>query len=263
MPLADMQATMRDVVVRGRALDAAFVSMLTGGGSPADRLLLHRRHYVSSLVQAVRTRFPCVEWAAGADVMIDVAQAFVQQMPPRRPCIAEYGESFPAFVDSMHGGTMPWLHDLARVEWFVGRAAVSVSQPAVTLPQLQQSLRTHAGHDGRLFCTLQPSVVLLTVAWDVDALFTHFLTADDPVAWAPLPLAGTLVVSGARGECAVERLAPAHAAFMRAVRDGLSLDIAMDHAMESHDAGTAEQILAFPFQREWIASVHTLPIPFR
>src|SRR5688572_21304246 len=98
--LADVQARVREVVTGTGALDVAMP--LVGGIEPAQRLKIHRRHYESSLVTSLRERYPASAWLVGADVLTEAAHAFVRSNPPRRPCIAEYGEEFPTFL-AQHG----------------------------------------------------------------------------------------------------------------------------------------------------------------
>ena len=91
--LADIQAAVRDALVRGDRSAAA--PMLSGGARPEHRLAIHQRHYAASLTGALLDRFPATVWLVGSDLVTDAATSFIREQPPSKPCIAEYGELFP------------------------------------------------------------------------------------------------------------------------------------------------------------------------
>ena len=134
-PLADVQARVREVVTGSGALDVAMP--LVGGIEPAKRLEIHRRHYESSLVTSLRESYPASAWLVGADVLTEAAHAFVRSNPPRRPCIAEYGEEFPTFL-AQHGrlAALPYVQSFAELEWAVAQVSIAIDRPAVSWLQL-------------------------------------------------------------------------------------------------------------------------------
>jgi hypothetical protein len=64
--LADIQAGIRDALVDGNG--AAVAPVLLGGSRPAQRLAIHQRHYVASLIRALVERFPATVWLVGSEL---------------------------------------------------------------------------------------------------------------------------------------------------------------------------------------------------
>ena len=118
------------------------------------------------------------------------AQSFIEAQPPTRPCIAEYGDDFPAFLASVPGASnLPYLEPFARLEWQLGRLALAVEQPALDAER-------HTG------------VAYLHLTWPVDALISVFLTGTEPDQFELRPEDIWLEVRGSRGELRMTRLSP-------------------------------------------------------
>src|SRR5262245_12718254 len=130
--LAETQLRIRRAVVDGDTAGSA--PLLIGGRDPRRRLAIHQRHYRSSLVTAIRTKFPATAWLLGMSFLDEAAKQFVRQQPPAAPCIAEYGEEFPRFLSTYLGGArVPYLCSFAELEWHLGQVAIAVDRPALAL----------------------------------------------------------------------------------------------------------------------------------
>jgi hypothetical protein len=122
--LADVQAAVRDALVRGDR--RAIAPMLSGGAHPEHRLAVHQRHYAASLTRALLDRFPATVWLVGSDLLTQAATSFVREQPPSKPCIAEYGESFPQHLGAHPAAaSVPYLSQFAGLEWHLGRLALA------------------------------------------------------------------------------------------------------------------------------------------
>jgi hypothetical protein len=234
--LADLQAAVRRAVVGG---DSSVVGpLLKGGGDPRRRLAIHQRHYAASLTAALLTRFPATVWLIGSDLATTAARTFVATRPPTRPCIAEYGEDFPAFVAGVSAASsLPYLEPFARLEWHLGRLALAVDHPAISnlsAPPLDglEDLRLQ----------LQPGVQYLDLAWPVDRLISVFLTETEPEQFELEPEDVWLEVRGVRGALHMTRLSPPQFVFRSALARGASLGDAVLLAVTwdtSFDVGAA------------------------
>jgi len=128
--LSDVQALIRRSVVTGD---------LTGVTDSLDvrtekRIAVHRRNYQSSLVDALVCKFPAVAWFTGTGFVAAAAGNFIEECPPQKPCIAEYGETFPGYLSRRPGaGRIPYLESLAELEWHVGRATIAIREPHITI----------------------------------------------------------------------------------------------------------------------------------
>jgi hypothetical protein len=105
--------------------------MLSGGVRPEYRLAIHQRHYVASLTRALLERFPATVWLVGSELVTDAATSFVREQPPTKPCIAEYGDSFPQHLGAHPAAaSLPYLSQFAELEWHLGRLALATEDSA-------------------------------------------------------------------------------------------------------------------------------------
>jgi hypothetical protein len=180
--LADLQAGVRRALVTG---DTSHVEhVLVGGTDSRRRLAIHQRHYTASLVTALLERFPATVWLVGSGLVADAARRFVQEHPPLRPCIAEYGESFPRFLAASPGSEdLPYLPSFAELEWHLGRLSLAVDHPA--------------------------GVHYLHAEWAVDDLIALYLADNEPERFVLQPGDVWLEVRGNRGELQINRLSQA------------------------------------------------------
>jgi hypothetical protein len=180
--LADLQGGVCRALVTGDASQVE--SLLLGGADARKRLVIHQRHYTASLVTALLNRFPATVWLVGSELVTDAARRFVRERPPSRPCIAEYGESFPAFL-AAHPAVahLAYLHSFAELEWHLGRLALAV-HPS----------------DG---------VQYLRAEWAIDELISLYLSGQEPERFVLDHGDIWLEVRGNRGELQITRLSQA------------------------------------------------------
>jgi len=233
-----MQLRIRRAVVDGDT--AGIAPLLIGGRDPGQRLAIHQRHYRSSLVAAIRTKFPATAWLLGMPFLDEAAEQFVQQQPPAAPCIAEYGEEFPCFLSTYLGGARaPYLCSFAELEWHLGQVAIAVDQPALALDAFSTfEIRTLM--DTSLM--LQAGLRYLHASWPVDDLMKLYLTDTAHSEYRLAPADVWLEVRGSRGEFQINRLNAAEFVFRKAVLDRQSIGNAAQRALDTNaefDAGQA------------------------
>lgn len=225
---ADLQDSFARAMTTGEG--APLVAHLAGGVNPAQRLNIHLRHYEASLTAALREKFAACAWLAGADLVSAAARAYVRAHPPRRPCIAEYGEAFPRFLAN-HGRarTLPYLESFAALEWAVNRASIAIDYPPLAWSDIGR-MGSERLIDSVL--ELQPGLRYLHSAWGVDELMTTYLSGTEPERFL-LPESATFVeVRGARGVVHLARLDRATFAFRRDLAAGSSVGDAAGSALE-------------------------------
>jgi hypothetical protein len=177
--LAEIQAAVRDAVVRGD--HGAVAPMLLGGAHPARRLAIHQRHYAASLTRALLDRFPATVWLVGPALVTDAATSFIREQPPSKPCIAEYGDSFPHHLGTHPAAAaLPYLSQFAQLEWHLGRLALATDD--------------------------SPNVHYLHLDWSLDELIGVYLADDAPEAFALRDEDVWLEVLGLRGTLEMHRL---------------------------------------------------------
>jgi hypothetical protein len=249
--LADVQARVREVVTGSGPL--AVVMPLVGGIEPAQRLEIHRRHYQSSLVTSLRERYPASAWLVGADVLTEAAHAFVRSNPPRRPCIAEYGEEFPTFL-AQHGrlGALPYVQSFAELEWAVAQVSIAIDRPAVSWSQVA-AMEPHALLASKV--SLQPGIRYQRSEWPIDELMTMYLSESAPDTYALHSASRCLEVRGARGELRIDRLDAASFVFRQALLEGQPLGDAAETALDCDQAFDTGQALAALIAAEIVVDV--------
>jgi hypothetical protein len=238
--LADLQRGIHDALVFGRA--PAADSILVGGRDPARRLAIHQRHYRTTLVSSLVARFPATVWLVGSEFVAEAAEAFVTTHPPSTPCIVEYGDGFPAFLDLRPTArSVPYLEQFATLEWHVARVSLAVDHPPLPIERFQ-ALGPDALASASL--ALQPGVYYQRADWSIDELLSCYLSDVAPEQFALTPGAAWIEVRGARGALQLKRLARGTFSFRSALASGASMADAV--------AGAAAQDSSFDATRAFI-----------
>jgi Putative DNA-binding domain len=225
--LPETQHRIRQAVVRGDATGLA--TQLVGGGDPLARLRIHQRHYEASLVTAVVGKFPATAWLVGAPFLMAAARIFAHECPPKAPCIAEYGEDFPAFLANRpEAERVPYLRSFAELEWQVGAVSIAIERPALTADAFA-CLEETALPDVAL--DLQAGLRYLRAAWPVDDLLKLYLTNNAPNEFVFERADVWLQIRGARGAFDIRRLEPEDFVFREAISSGQSIGDAAERAL--------------------------------
>jgi hypothetical protein len=114
-------------------------------------------------------------------LVTDAATSFIREYPPSKPCIAEYGESFPQHL-GVHpaAASIPYLSQFAELEWHLGRLALATDELA----------NAHYVH----------------LDWSLDELIGVYLADRAPDAFALRHEDVWLEVRGLRGTLEMHRL---------------------------------------------------------
>lgn len=111
--------------MRQNMLDRGFSSLLEGeivsdDISAADRFQIYQNNFRGSLVEALLGVFPIVSAFVGEVFTRTAIKHFVEMSPPNEACLSSYGSAFSDFLkDYEHASDVPYIADLARVEWAV------------------------------------------------------------------------------------------------------------------------------------------------
>jgi len=110
-----------------------------------------------------------------------VATWFIREHPPSRPCVAEYGDEFPRYLDAHPAAeSLPYLAQFAELEWHLGRLALATEE--------------------------SPNVQYVHLDWALDELIGLYLTDTAPDAFALRQEDVWLEIRGLRGELQMNRL---------------------------------------------------------
>jgi hypothetical protein len=235
------EAFARALLWREDALPAAIVG--PGAGTPAKRFGVYRNNVFASLRGCLAARFPVVARLVGEEFFNAVARVFVERHPPTSPALFEYGDEFPLFLASF-GPTksLPYLPDVARLEWHVATAYHAADAQPIDAAALRR-LGNDAPDTG---IVLHPSCAIVLSHYPVFSIW-QTNTRDDVVEYVDASAGGegALIV---RPQFNVEviGLDTASYAFIAALAAGHALELAAEIANELDslfDVGAALQTL--------------------
>ena len=225
MQIADLQGDITGAMLTGSDLLRA---PIIGGADPNRRFAIHRRHYAASVTRTIVERFAATVWLVGSAPIVDAATAFVQEHPPTRPCMAEYGHAFLAFLESRSDDALPaYVSQFAAIDWHMGRVAIAADAPAITSPAHYD----RAGiADARM--SLQNGVAYLLLDWSLDELMAFYLSGNAPDAYALRVESVFLEIRGSRGVLRMQRLSRGEFVFRSALARGSTLGEAASAAAD-------------------------------
>jgi hypothetical protein len=188
-----------------------------------DRLRLYRGNARANTVKALGAAYPIIGKIVGEEFFFGLASEYQSRCPSGSGDLNEFGEAFAAFLaDFSHVKEMPYLPDVARMEWRVHRAHFAADQATfdpqrlVSVPperQLQLRMRLHPA------CGILHSVYPLARIWQVHQ--------DDYNGEFEVDLAAGpahVLVSRPRFRVEVAQISEAEAAFLAAALEGRALE---------------------------------------
>jgi hypothetical protein len=220
--------------------------------APDARLSIYRNTYLGNLVGALRISFPAVRRLVGEEFFEGATRAFIEAHPPRSAYLNSYGAEFSTFLtDFPPAASLPYLPDVARLEWAVNNAIHAQDVPSLDPTKLAA---LPADADPRFVA--HPSVSLLRTEYPADAIWNATLSENDD-ALSAIDLDDgpqfLLVSRGARGISA-SRLSADEYRFAQAIFSGLALSRALGAADTDMSA-----FLAAHFTEGRFSAVHIGP----
>ncbi len=172
--LHDVQTAMRRSLVHH---DKSAAEAMLAAHVPPDQLDIYRNNFLLTLTNALRLCFPAVEKLVGAAFFESAAQIFIAAHPPDIAWLDKYGAALPGFLRAFEpAAVVPYLHDVARLEWAVHRAlhaeTIELLDPlafAAVSPENQGWIRLVA----------EPSLTLLNLDYPADTIWRAVLLGDD------------------------------------------------------------------------------------
>ena len=225
---ADFAAALRD---RDRVVDAG--RWLAGDAPAAERrMAIYRANMVAAADKALSSAYPVVRQAVGEGFFHGLAREYQRATPSTSGDLADFGSAFSDFLASFeHTRSLPWLPDLARLEWAAHRAYGSADAPdwdaaalATVAPDLQAAIRFR----------WSPGLAVIESAYPIARIWTIHqggYTGEFSVDWA---LAQTALVARDGFAVTVAECAAGDAAFLAASLAGAPLGDAAAAALALH-----------------------------
>ena len=144
--------------LRAALFDGSVPAGVTAVGDVARRFSVYRNTVHHSLIEALGERFPAVRRLVGAAFFAAAARQFIHESPPSSPLLAEYGAAFPEFLARFEPvAGLPYLADVARLEWLRGRAYHAADADALEPSAFREAVAMAEGDVG---ISLHPSSAL-------------------------------------------------------------------------------------------------------
>lgn len=197
------------------------------GGPALKRFNVYRNNVIVSLMEALSSKYPAVRSLIGHDPFFAVARQFAFSNPPASRLMAEYGDNFPAFLDSLvEQHELPWLGDVARIERARLRA-YHAADAEVASPSLFASISPETLADSIVL--FHPAVCLVHSTFPVVSIWSS-------LEWtrAEQMTAQSAMVTRPQFEPLVTALPPEQAEFFQSLYDGATIQEATERTLADY-----------------------------
>ncbi len=196
----------------------------------ARRLSIHRTTIEAGLNLTLSNVFPALRRVVGASTFALLASDFMRANPPRAPVLAAYGRDFPGFVARQPiGATLPYLHDLARLEW--ARQEAYLAADAAPLDAARLDLGDADALSALAF-RAHPAMRLMTSSFPIHRIWrvnqSDIETKDIPTV--DMSVAEHVIVTRPRAEVITRAVSLADATMVRTLANGAPLNSAVEAA---------------------------------
>jgi len=166
--LRDLQTAFRTALLEQN--DGPFATeVLPDGLSASARVSVYRHHVLTSLTEALVSTFPVVCRLVDRRFFGWLADCYIRTHPPVTPCLFEYGGDLPAFIVRFPAcAALPWLADVARLEWAMN---VALHAPDMARIRPARLAVTPADDLGALVLEFDASVTYVASRWPIDAIW--------------------------------------------------------------------------------------------
>ncbi|MEM9605424.1 MAG: DNA-binding domain-containing protein [Pseudomonadota bacterium] len=215
--------------------DADCPEAVAGQASQARtrRFNVYRNNRAVSLIENLEATYPVVGQLVGTEFFAAVARAFIDAHPPVGPVMAEYGGDFGEFMAAIPGAqSIPYIADVARIEWARGCAYHAADTPTLALTDLAE-----LPPDSLPGLVLPTHAAVQTIASDWPAGSIWYAVHSDAGDQHPVDMNQSefVVVTRPAWDVEVHTLAPPTAAFFTHLAAGQSIGEAAEHVLSTND----------------------------
>ncbi len=216
------------------------------------RVGIYRNNTLISLSKALAACYPVVERLVGERFFDQAARAFVKAHPPLQPQLLAYGGGFGTFLDGFEPArSVPYLGDVARLEWARNEALFAEEAPIVDIAALQ---RVPADQYGALCFRPHPSVRIVRSRWPVQSIWQ--VNQADEVKPVDLDRGGeTVLVMRPTSQVVSQILTAGEDALLAAIASGATLEEAAVRAAETDAQFDLQHALVAHLQRGTFCTV--------
>jgi hypothetical protein len=169
MQLPDIQRYFAAYALHGEGLMQISTIVKDNGLSAEQRLSVYRNNTQLGLTEALREGYPVVDKLIGSACFNQIARDYIRQHPPTLGCLLYFGKAFAGFIAGYPSlAPLPYLADVARLEWFWQEAFHEAEAKALRLNDLAQVAPEQYPD---LSLQLHPSARLLVSSYPVLAIW--------------------------------------------------------------------------------------------
>lgn len=226
--LRDVQRAFRTALLEQDDRPLA-TEVLPDGLSASARVSVYRHHVLTSLTEALLSTFPVVCRLVDGRFFGWLADCYIRKHAPVTPCLFEYGGDLPSFIERFPAcAALPWLADVARLEWAMNVAFHAPDMAPIGPARLAV---TPAEELGALVLEFDPSVTYVASGWPIDAIWRANQPGDEQTS-VDLDSGSVRLEVRRRDDDVLFRALPAGSfSFRRALAGGEPLGRAVDAAL--------------------------------
>jgi len=237
----DFAAALRD-----RARTPALAHRLAGEAGVVDgRMAIYRANMVAAADKALSAAYPVIRQVVGDEFFHGLAREYQRGTPSTSGDLTGFGARFDDFLATFeHTQSMPYLPELARLEWAAHLAYGAADAPgwdvaalAAIPPERQDAIRFQ----------WSPGLAVVRSAFPVVRIWTIHQSGFDGVFEVDWGRAETALVARDGFAVTVTGCPPAEAAFIEASLRGATLADAASEALERHPDFDLGALLARAF----------------
>ncbi len=242
--LRELQTAFYDAMLYPAAEAAVLDRIEEDAATGRRRLAAYRDSIFANLTGALAATYPVVERIVGAAFFGEAARRYAVSNPSFSGDLNDFGGNFATFLaDYPHAAELPYLPDVARLEWLVQCVYYGADPPPADLSALATTLPEQYG-ELRFEC--DPAHARLDSRWPLDRVWqvNAIDYAGDMTVDFSRPC--RLLILRRQGLVGIEALAPGEATFFDGLRHGVTLAEAAAQASgveAGFDLGAALRLL--------------------
>lgn len=246
-PEARWQAQLLELIAQQEQLADASLGLNAAG------LAVYRNNYRVGLIETLSMIYPVCGQIVGEEFFTGLAREYSKRHASLSGNLHRYGSSFAAFLqDFPPAQQLPYLADVARLEWAVHRSYYAIDQPPLPATALAD---VAAEQYGQLHFTLCTACALLVSAWPVVTIWQghqpgHTLQVNlDSGGEAAL-------VQRRAGQVSVTPVSPGMAALLQSLQQEQALAEAAEQALHAEIGFDLQAALAQLFADGLLSHFH-------
>ena len=221
MTLAGLQHAFREAVLGD--VDGALAAHVAP--HLAARTAVYRATVQGSLADVIAAAFPVTQRIVGPAYFAGLAGRFAVSRPPRRPQLSAYGADFPDFLATGAHHGLPYLADVARLEWARAECYFAAEAPALA-PAALAAIAPEAL--GELRLRLHPATRLVRSSYPIHRIWQVNQPAVTDVPPVDMGRSEAVLLTRKDGRVTLRAIPPGDAAFVAAIAAGMPLGAAAD-----------------------------------